>query len=416
MVKSFNMTDQRRFQSIVVLILATAIAGLLISGCKKDNDETATTQFLKGPYLIFPDNNTQMKVLWYTNIYPGNSRIAWGKTESCSDSNIVVTEESYSSDDMHGFNYTLTGLTPGVKTYYKVIADQNTATGSFYPAPPGNATRLTFYGIGDSQPKTGMPIMFDAVSAALLNDMDRDEPNRHTLVLHGGDFVYRGRVEGDWAAGYFNNSYTNIASLFAAMPVMGAVGNHEFYNANGKIDMTHPNAFIDQYLPYPYYSDYYYSFDYGPLHVAVVDNYSTYEVGSDQYNWLSDDLTNSTKPWKIVMYHESGFGNAYDNKTVQTNLHPLLVSKNIKMVIQGHIHSYCRCLKDGIQYVTLGGGGAPLDAGRGAEGSYDPALIQKDAFVFHFGRFDLVDNKIDATIIDKDGNIIDSFSCSRTIK
>ena len=86
------------------------------------------------------------------------------------------------------------------------------------------------------------------------------------------------------------------------------------------------------------------------------------------------------------------------------------------MVIQGHIHSYCRCLKDGIQYVTLGGGGAPLDAGRGAEGSYDPALIQKDAFVFHFGRFDLVDNKIDATIIDKDGNIIDSFSCSRTIK
>ena len=203
--------------------------------------------------------------------------------------------------------------------------------------------------------------MFDAVSAALLKDMNQDASTHQTLLLHGGDFVYRGRVEGDWAAGYFNNNYANIATLFSVMPIMGAVGNHEFYDQNGNIDVTHPNAFIDQYLPYPYYSDYYYSFDYGPLHVAVVDNYTSYKVGSDQYKWLSDDLDNSGKPWKIVMFHEAAFGNAYDNIKVQENLHPLMVSKNIRIVIQGHIHTYCRCLKDGIQYVTLGGGGAPLN-------------------------------------------------------
>ncbi|HEX7411802.1 MAG TPA: hypothetical protein VF298_06640, partial [Bacteroidales bacterium] len=47
--------------------------------------------------------------------------------------------------------------------------------------------------------------------------------------------------------------------------------------------------------------------------------------------------------------------------------------------------------------------------GCGPDGTYDPGLIQKDAFVFHFGRFDLIDKKIEASIIDKDGNIIDSF-------
>lgn len=399
----------KKVRPVFVLALAATLVSTLLYGCATVNS-TSSAQFLKGPYMIYVNDNTQMKVLWQTDKTPSVSKVEWGTTNSYEIGNTVVTEESYSAVDMHNFYYIISGLTPGTKVYYKVTADNNSGAGSFYSAPAGTATNLTFYGFGDSQPKTGLPSMFDAVASALLADMNKDAANRQTIVLHGGDYVYRGRVEGDWAAGYFNNGYSNIASLFANMPIMGAVGNHEFYDLNGKFDTTHPNAFIDQYLPYPYYSDYYYSFDYGPLHVAVVDNYTSYSVGSDQYNWLSNDLTNSTKPWKIVMFHESAYGNAYDNTTLQSELHPLLVSKNIKMVIQGHIHSYCRCLKDGIQYVTLGGGGAPLDSGRGAADTFDPSLIQKDAFVFHFGRFEIVGNKIDATIIDKDGNTIDSFT------
>ena len=81
--------------------------------------------------------------------------------------------------------------------------------------------------------------------------------------------------------------------------------------------------------------------------------------------------------------------------------------------MQGHIHSYCRCLKDGIQYVTLGGGGAPLDAGRGPVGTFDPTIIQKDAFVFHYGKFVIAGDTLEATVVDKDGNTIDSFSVTR---
>lgn len=385
----------------------------LLASCGTQVTPVGDAQFLKGPYLIYPNINTKMTVLWQTDKTPILSKIEWGTTSSCSDGQAEVTSESHSTTDMHDFNYTIPSLTPGTKTYYKVTADNYVATGSFYAAPDTASTRLIFYGFGDSQPKTGLPEMFDAVAAAVLNDIKADNANRQTLVLHGGDFVYRGRVESDWANGYFNRNYANITTLFTEMPVMGAVGNHEFYDSNGKIDKTHPCAFIDRYLPYPYYADYYYSFDYGPLHVAVVDNYVSYESGSTQYNWLSNDLSNSTKPWKVVMYHESAYGNAYDNTTVQANLHPLFVSKNIKLVLQGHIHSYCRSLKDGIQYVTLGGGGALLDTGRGPAGTYDPSLIQKDAFVFHFGRFVLDGNTIEATVVDKDGNTIDSFSVTK---
>jgi len=386
---------------------------LLLSSCGTQNSSPANAKFLKGPYLIFPNDNTRMTVLWQTDATPSVSKIEWGTTAGYADGLVNLSSESYSEPGMHGFSCTLTGLTPGVKIYYKVTADNSHAAGSFYAAPSASAADLTFYGFGDSQPKTGVPAMFDAVAGAVLSDLGNDPSHRQTLVLHGGDFVYRGRVEGDWANGYFNSSYSNITDLFATLPIMGAVGNHEFYDSSGTLDLTHPSVLIDKYLPYPYYSDYYYSFDYGPLHVAVVDNYISYSAGSDQYNWLADDLTGSTKPWKIVMYHETAYGNAYDNTTIQANLHPLLVSKNIKLVLQGHIHSYCRCLKDGIQYVTLGGGGAPLDSQRGPAGTYDPSLIQKDAFVFHFGRFVVNGNTIEATVIDKDGNIIDSFSVTK---
>ena len=238
----------RRFRPMYLLSLVLLASGSLMSGCSKQSDDTPEVKFTKGPYLIYPGNNTQMKVLWETDLTPFTSKISWGTTESCGDSAITVSSESYSEDQMHGFNYVITGLIPGTKIYYKVIADQNIATGSFYASPASNATHLTFYGIGDSQPKTGTPAMFDAVSASLLNDMNLDAATRHTLLLHGGDFVYRGRVEGDWANGYFNNNYSNIKTLVAEMPIMGAVGNHEFYDQNGKLDNTHPNAFIDQYL------------------------------------------------------------------------------------------------------------------------------------------------------------------------
>ncbi|RKY05796.1 MAG: hypothetical protein DRP65_12625, partial [Planctomycetota bacterium] len=119
-----------------------------------------------------------------------------------------------------------------------------------------------------------------------------------------------------------------------------------------------------KYYPYPYVSNHYWSFDYGPVHIAVVDVHeSSYTTGSAQHNWLQNDLATTTKEWKIVMYHMPAWsgGDHSNNTTAQTHLQPLFETYGVDLVINGHNHNYVRCEVNGVVHITTGGGGAPLD-------------------------------------------------------
>jgi hypothetical protein len=88
--------------------------------------------------------------------------------------------------------------------------------------------------------------------------------------------------------------------MLANLPLNGAEGNHERQGGG-------PDYFYLKYWPYPYVGGYYWSFDYGPVHIAVVDEYTSYATGSAQYNWLVNDLASTTKDWVFIMSHEAGY-------------------------------------------------------------------------------------------------------------
>ena len=99
-----------------------------------------------------------------------------------------------------------------------------------------------------------------------------------TIALLAGDYVETDS-ESTWTSQWFTaGSNTNIWTLNANMPIMGAIGNHETTGTGVTI--------FRKYWPYPYYnaSRYYYSFDYGPVHFTVVDQYTSYTSGSTQHN------------------------------------------------------------------------------------------------------------------------------------
>ena len=85
--------------------------------------------------------------------------------------------------------------------------------------------------------------------------------------------------------------------------------------------------------------------------------------------------------------------------------------EGVKVVIQGHVHFYSRCATEEIQYLTLGGGGAELTDVVETDA---PAFVTGEAFVYHFARFDIVDNNtMNVSVINKDGSTIDSFSVTQ---
>ena len=113
----------------------------------------------------------------------------------------------------------------------------------------------------------------------------------------------------------------------------------------------------------PFSADRYWSFDYGPAHFVMLDQYVDYAVGSPQYTWLVNDLAASTKIWKFIVMHEQGWstgGGHENNTTVQTIIQPLAELYGVSIVFGGHNRYYARAVVNGVQHLTVGGGGAPL--------------------------------------------------------
>ena len=344
----------------------------------------------KGPYLIFPGNNTQMTVLWQIDVTT-TCNIAWGTSTSYSTGNANTSE--YGSDHQHKYN--ITGLTPGTRYYYRVTIGSNNYTGSFNAAPASSATAIKFFMYGDTRSNGSSN---NTVCGQMVSTYNADAAYR-SLVLHAGDWV-SSDGESQWTSEWYNYSWTNIVNATANAAFMGCIGNHE----GGA-------SVYKKYRPFPFVSATYFSFDYGPLHVAVVDQYTSYTSGSAQYNWLNTDLTNSTKLWKIIVLHQPGWscnGGHSNDTTVQNTIQPLCVSKGVSIVLAGHNHYYSRAVVSGVHHITAGNGGAPL---------YTPASGQPYIVTYNksigVSKVVISGNSLTCTTVNGSGSVIDTFTVNK---
>lgn len=106
----------------------------------------------------------------------------------------------------------------------------------------------------------------------------------------------------------------------------------------------------------------YYSFDWGPVHVTTINTNKNYQPGSEQYQFLEQDLTNSSRPFKVFLGHHPAYSSGFHGSTkkMQVYLQPLFEKHGVQVIFAGHDHDYERTIVNGITYVVSGGGGAPL--------------------------------------------------------
>jgi 3',5'-cyclic AMP phosphodiesterase CpdA len=241
--------------------------------------------------------------------------------------------------------------------------------------------KFTIY--GDS--RTG-----NDIHQQIVNQMQQREPE---AVFHTGDMVEDGYNPQDWL------TFDNITrDLQASTDFKPCLGNHE-----------NESPFYFAYFGIPE-SMRYYSVDKFCLHFVVLDSNWAIGVGSDQYNWLVNDLANSTGDFNVVLLHHPIYSVTREDTyygELQAILVPVFQQNNVRIVFSGHEHNYERFYDAGIYYIVTGGGGAPL-----YDKTLDNPLLQVFQMLHHYCFATYDGESFAVKVYDDKDNMIDQFSFS----
>ncbi|MCG2726496.1 MAG: metallophosphoesterase [Elusimicrobia bacterium] len=214
-------------------------------------------------------------------------------------------------------------------------------------------------------------------------------------IFHTGDMVSDGANNKEW------DMFEEIVS--------GLRKNSEFFPVHGNHEWLAPNYFkvfgIINWFTY-------YSIDRHKIHFTVIDSEVPFWKGTWQYQWLESDLkkaslSDKTKFIAVLLHrplYSSGLHGAKESPVLAQELAPLFEKYGVDIVVAGHDHDYERLYKNGIFYITAGGGGAPL---------YDKASEVKGSQVFikshHYLTLSVLKNELFFETFNELNEPIDSF-------
>jgi hypothetical protein len=355
-----------------VLALAIHPSGTAVSMNAQLDGSAAAPQpsaIVKGPYLVNPT--------------PVGITLLW-ETATAVSSLAVVDGQRYDGGGDRWHTVTVTGLESDRAYPYHVEAGAtHSEEGQLTTAPPAGK-RLRFVVFGDT--RTGGDTHRKLVDALVAESPD--------FVVNTGDLVGQS-VASEWET-FFKLEYP----LLLKTPLYPAMGNHEH-------DYGEEEDFA-RYFPLgngKQFSGRVYSFDYGSVHLAVLDSNGELE---DQESWLDRDLTAADTRGLVsfVVMHWGpacgcdGFKHGANDEA--NGVLKIAARHKIAGLFSGHNHLYERGVVRGVPYVVTGGGGAPLgETGRTA--STQVTFAQN-----HYVVLDVLGRDVQLTAKSAQGAILDA--------
>jgi hypothetical protein len=310
------------------------------------------TALTRGPFIQMPDKGATAAIAWQTSV-PGDSVIDYGLDLTYTGGTV---SNSGSTRD-HTVN--LVGLQPGTTYYYRVRSNgEILLAGQPFRTRPSADQPFRVVLIGDhGQGTAGMYAIANRVNARTNID----------AIFTSGDNVYGiDPCTMDGAPGWYDPFFfTLYGPSMRRVPLFPALGNHDWDTASGqymvdyfRLPTNGPVNHIGKN----------YSFEYGNMHVSVIDTEpyedNTTATMNEINTWLLNDLASATQRWRVVILHRPPYtsqGNHNDNVRVKDNIVPILKARGVNLVVQGHNHFYERInAVDGTHYVNTAGGGAFL--------------------------------------------------------
>lgn len=374
------MMIMRNNSLIFVLILIVSL--VVISGCieelKINNEEKNRIgiHFVVGPYTQNVTTNSTT-IVWRTNISTINNSVEYGMN------NFNEYIEYGQSNCTH---HEITIHPSFSLGYYKVISDDLISKEFKFNLADNcnNISDYKFVVIGDSRGTWDNWRNATEIAKAI----NSESPD---FVIHCGDMVDEGRNQSQW------DSWLRLMKpLMQNTTLFTVYGNHEY---NGSI---YYRIFA---LPN---NEMWYSFDYGPCHFTILNDYEPWSGDSLQYIWLESDLSSSDMPFKIVCFHEPIYcsGGHSHRSDIRAVWEPLFNKYNVNLVFQAHCHYYQRINPiNETLYIVTGGAGAPLSKPE------DAWFVNISKKTFHYCVIDVSCDLLELKITAKDlnGDIFDEY-------
>ncbi|MFJ8824580.1 purple acid phosphatase family protein [Streptomyces sp. NPDC102467] len=412
------------------LVTAGAVAGGLLTGCSSGGSPeragAAATSGAPGSavppfgrHLAFgADPRTQLRISWQTPVAVQNPYVRVGTEPGDLGRKIEAEVRGLHTPGADGVRLALDqfyvhaaldGLRPGTTYYYGVGHDgfdpasaEHRPTVSAFRTAPAHPAAFTFTAFGDQ----------GVGSAAAASDhlVLRQDPAFH---LHAGDLCYadgtgHGKTSDGYDPAFWDLFLKQNEQVARTVPWMVTTGNHDmevWYSPDGYggqlARWSLPDSGFDaRSTPGAY------SFVYGNVGVVALDsNDISYEIPANlghsdgrQTAWLDKTLgalrASRTVDFVVVFFHHCAYSTSThaSDGGVRAAWLPLFARHQVDLVINGHNHVYERTdavkdgavgravpvggttdpTRDGIVYVTAGGGGRDLYGFRpGSKESYE---------------------------------------------
>jgi len=331
---------------------------------------------LAGPYLLGPEP-TGIVVQWEVQ-GPKDSSIVLllpDDLEVRHAGQLMPADEQ--TKDLTGrvYRVSLSQLKPCTRYRYRLAPFETDISHAFRTPPlPGKhcAAGISVVVLGDTR---SHPTRHAKVVEEIL-------PHQPDLVINTGDIVSFARQVDQW-----QDFFAVARPLLAEAAFALAAGNHEGYQ-----DEDFGASMMERYFGLPGRTGTgHYSFDYGPIHVVILDAYWGRSLSARGKKWLRKDLAAVPKDrFKFVAIHTPlySFGR---HKVYSTaiGLREVMKEFGVHAVFSGHSHSYEHFLADGTHFLTLGGGGASFHEPNMQEIPEEKHLLLNTGAFHHFLLIDV---------------------------
>lgn len=208
-------------------------------------------------------------------------------------------------------------------------------------------------------------------------------------IFHVGDLV-----DGPYSKEEWNIINGIISPLLQTSQFYVAAGNHEKESRQYYDNFTLPG------------NEKWYAVDIANAHFIVLNTNIDLLPESEQYQWLEQELIKTERDKFIILVTHHPFfsvsSHAHDKLAFKEDVMQLLERYKVDLVFSGHDHNYERFSKDGIDYITTGGGGAPLYG----EMASSSALI-KFSKSYHYCQLTIKNDSLEIVAINDNAEEID---------